>query len=259
MSNYTYCRTLRLDWDEVSRLIGKCAGAILNRPVRGTAGSDDGDYWGFQAADASFTIAEIDSLIGFVKGDREMQAESVPVDSEESRFMGERLSRALLEKELRQSWCHESATELALWLINVREKRPMAYKRMIAVGPYDIDLDTLRSKSEVIAYLHENGATHTALMDFCADYMEQYHNELCWNYPISDGLHLGTFLILVREGVLSLPYDDADKVDYELFCLDDARMCDRESIEEFLNDWEDFALDLWSVLRSMKAYYRCLD
>ena len=110
-----------------------------------------------------------------------------------------------------------------------------------------------------IAYLHENGATHTALMDFCADYMEQYHNELCWNYPISDGLHLGTFLILVREGVLSLPYDDADKVDYELFCLDDARMCDRESIEEFLNDWEDFALDLWSVLRSMKAYYRCLD
>lgn len=256
MSNYTYCRTLRLGWNEASRLIGKCAGEILNRPVLGKADSDDGDYWGFQAENAPFTLAEIDSLIGSVNGDREMQAEAVPVDSDKSCFIGERLSRALLEKGLRQSWCHESVTESALWLINVREKRSAAYKRTIAVGPHDIYLDDLKGKSELIAYLHENGPTHTALMDFCGDYRERYHNELCWSYPICDGLHLGTFFILVREGVLSLPYDDADKVDYELFCLDDARMCNRESMEDFLNDWDSFDLDLRSAMQSMKAFLR---
>lgn len=256
MNNYTYCRTLKLDWKEASRLIAKCAGEIINRPVQGTARYEDGDYWGFQTSNAPFSIAEIDRLIGGVKGGREMQAEAVPVDSEESCSIGERLSRALLEKELRQSWCHESATESALWLVNVREKRPAVYKRMITVGPHDIYLDTLRSKSELITYLHENGPTHTALMDFCADYREQYHNELCWSYPICDGLHLGTFFVLVKEGILALPYDDADKVDYELFCLDDARMCDGESMEDFLNDWDSFDLDLRSAMQSMKAFCR---
>ena len=127
---------------------------------------------------------------------------------------------------------------------------------MITVGVHDIDLNRLKSKREVIDYLYENGPTHTALMDFCAGYRERYHNELCWNYPISDGLHLGTFFVLVREGVLALPYDDADKVDYEMFCLDDARMCDRESIESLLNDWNGFNLELRSAMQGMKVFYQ---
>lgn len=94
-------------------------------------------------------------------------------------------------------------------------------------------------------------------MEFCEPYREQYHNELCWGYPISDGKHLGTFLVLVREGVLSLPYDDADKVDYELFCLEDARMCDFESIEIFLSDWKKFAEDLEHSMLCMREYAVC--
>lgn len=70
------------------------------------------------------------------------------------------------------------------------------------------------------------------------------------------GKHLGTFLVLVREGVLSLPYDDADKVDYELFCLEDARMCDFESIEIFLSDWKKFAEDLEHSMLCMREYLR---
>lgn len=47
MSNYIYCRTLKLDWKEVSRLIAECAGKILDRTIHGTAGYEDDHYWGF--------------------------------------------------------------------------------------------------------------------------------------------------------------------------------------------------------------------
>ena len=46
-----------------------------------------------------------------------MQQEAIPQDSDKSAAIGESLSRALLEKALRLSWCHESTTELALWLV----------------------------------------------------------------------------------------------------------------------------------------------
>ena len=114
----------------------------------------------------------------------------------------------------------------------------------------------MKSKDEAILYLRENGSTHSALMDFCLDYQERYHNELCWNYPISDGKHLGTFFLLVEEGVLSLPYDNADKEDYELFCLEDARLCDGESMAFFIDDWDSFDQDLRSAMQNMLQFYR---
>lgn len=128
-------------------------------------------------------------------------------------------------------------------------------KQMINIGKNRIDLETLKSQQELLAYFMENGATHSALMDFCEEYREKYHNELCWPYPISDGKHLGTFLILVKEGVLSLPYDKADDEDYELFCLEDARLCDEDSLEIFLDDWVLFSDDLCGALREMKRWY----
>ena len=73
MSNYTYCRTLKLDWKEASRLIGECAGKILDRTIHGIAGYEDDHYWGFQATTDRFTIAEIDKLIRFVNGNEEME------------------------------------------------------------------------------------------------------------------------------------------------------------------------------------------
>ena len=116
-------------------------------------------------------------------------------------------------------------------------------------------MDELKSRQELLDYLQENGPTHSALMDFCEEYREQYGNELCWPYPISEGKHLGTFLVLVREGVLSLPYDDADKVDYELFCIDDMRMFqDYADMEIFMDDWKLFHEDLMAAMTGMKNY-----
>lgn len=125
----------------------------------------------------------------------------------------------------------------------------------IKIGDLTLNLEDLRSRQELLDYFNENGPTHSALMDFCEEYREKYGNELCWPYPISDGKHLGTFFVLVREGVLSLPYDDADKVDYELFCMDDAAMFqDYADMEIFMDDWKLFHNDLMQAMTSMRDY-----
>lgn len=125
----------------------------------------------------------------------------------------------------------------------------------VNIGDLALNLEELKSRLELLDYLGENGPTHSALMDFCEGYREKYGNELCWPYPISDGKHLGTFFVLVREGILSLPYDDADKVDYELFCVDDAVLCDDYAdMEIFMDDWQLFHNDLMQAMTAMREY-----
>lgn len=94
-----------------------------------------------------------------------------------------------------------------------------------------------------------------ALMDICEEYREKYQNELCWHYPTTDELHLGTFLLLVKEGVLSLPFNEVDSVDYELFCLEDACLCDAASINMLIADWYRFDADLRHAMEGMRRYY----
>ncbi len=125
----------------------------------------------------------------------------------------------------------------------------------IKIGDLTLNLEELWSRQELLDYFNEHGPTHSALMDFCEEYREKYGNELCWPYPISDGKHLGTFFVLVREGVLSLPYDDADKVDYELFCMDDVALFkDYADMEIFIDDWKLFHNDLMQAMTAMRDY-----
>ena len=127
--------------------------------------------------------------------------------------------------------------------------------KRIKINNAELDMEELKSRQELMAYFNENGPTHSALMDFCEEYRGKYGNELCWSYPISDGKHLGTFLVLVKEGILSLPYDDADKVGYELFCVDDAVMFeDYADMDIFIDDWIMFHTDLLQAMKAMRDY-----
>ncbi len=127
--------------------------------------------------------------------------------------------------------------------------------KRIKINGAELDMEKLKSRQELMAYFNENSPTHSALMDFCEEYREKYGNELCWSYPISDGKHLGTFLVLVKEGILSLPYNDADKVGYELFCVDDVVMFeDYGDMEIFIDDWNTFHTDLLQAMKAMRDY-----
>ena len=60
--------------------------------------------------------------------------------------------------------------------------------------------------------------------------------------------------MLVKEGVLSLPYDSADETDYEQFCRDDVCMFNAESLRVFIEDWKSFSAELENAMHSMKLY-----
>jgi len=116
-----------------------------------------------------------------------------------------------------------------------------------------IDRDKLLTKDELLDYLRENDGDDKALSQIREDYYEKFDNDLIWRYPISDGLHLGACIVVVREGFLNLPYDDVDDHYGELYELDDAKLHDGDSLQIFLDDFKLFADDLISALTGMIA------
>ena len=55
--------------------------------------------------------------------------------------------------------------------------------------------------------------------------------------------------------MLSLPFNEVDSVDYELFCLEDACLCDAASINLLIADWYHFDSDLRHAMEGMRRYY----
>lgn len=256
MNRFNYCSAIKLSWKEVGTLIGEVVQKKLGREVKVRAHCDDSDYWSFGVFDTPFTVDEITLLLGMVEHDDEMLSDAIPAEGTASRSLGMYLSRKLLMKAMGVEWNEELITSTTLWLIDACKSEPIIRKNSIRIDQHHICLDDLKSKTELLQYFQENGPTHSTLMDFCEEYREQYGNELCWPYPISDGKHLGTFLLLVKEGVLSLPYDDADKIDYELFCVEDIVLFDADAMEVFIDDWNTFNEDLLKAMYAMKCYLR---
>ncbi len=120
----------------------------------------------------------------------------------------------------------------------------------------EIDASKLITKDELLAHLRENGESDRALAGIREQYQEAFGNELIWRYPISDGKHMGTFIVTVREGFISLPYDAIDREDYELLELDYAAMFDADAMRVFIDDWQSFSDDLMSAMTDMLRILR---
>ena len=118
----------------------------------------------------------------------------------ENRLAGIEKSRVILDR------VNEALTVLKKKPEDGQKLYDLIYLTFIAPETLNHSPESLKSKDELMHWLVEHGANHLQLMDFCSDYMAKYCNELCWQYPISDGKHLGTYIVLVKEGVLSLPY-----------------------------------------------------
>ena len=122
MPDYTFIPTLKLEWSKASALIADAIEKTLHRPIRGNASFEDDYYWDFQTTNTKISIDELEALIAYVHGDKHMRLESLPVDADASSSIGEGLSRALLKRALRMTWCHESISEDAIWLIGVENQ-----------------------------------------------------------------------------------------------------------------------------------------
>ena len=245
----------KMGWDMVSWVLAQKVSEILGHEVRCVARWEDTTYWGAVAVGYRFPIAEIEALMCAVGADAESCPDAIPVDDDSSFSLSMELSQFLLQDALTATWECELFTPDEIWLINFRvhaDAFPKKTEGEFWLPGKVIPMDKLKSRTELLTYLEENGATHAALMDFCEVYREQWQNELCWSYPISDGKHLGTFLIWVREGVLSLPYDEAEADDGEIFIPEEAFLCKAEDIAVFLEDWRSYDQELQAVMQIMK-------
>jgi hypothetical protein len=175
--------------------------------------------------------------------------ETLPEDSEDVHGFGMTLGSLLLKAALQADWKCEMVEDDALWLIGFvsSETRPYTVSGLLRT----LNPDTLMSAKEILAYLKDNDSTDRTLSDIRLRYYASHGNELCWRYPISDGIHAGAFILATKDGYLSLPYNSMDEEDYEILVLDDAVFHDPASLTTFLSDWEDFSADLTDAMREM--------
>ncbi len=251
-------RAKKLSWTEVADALSHQISKTLNEPLVCSALPDDTHYWDVKFPKPGLSLTQISALLESVGADQDMHIDSLSFASDQvttSASIGMSLADALLKQYLQADWDAHMANDESLCLIGVIEIPKQPKEPILQLDEKTILFSTLKSKEELLSYLEDNGATHASLMDFCEPYLEQYENELCWPYPISDGKHHGTFLVLVREGILSLPYDEMDKEDYELFCPEDARLFQySEDMQVFMDDWNYFNMDLKQAMHAMKHY-----
>lgn len=63
---------------------------------------------------------------------------------------------------------------------------------------------------------------------------------------------MGTVLIPVKEGFLSLPFDEVDSEAYEIFLPDDACLMDEESFDIFCDDLKRYSEGFCSAMQEAK-------
>lgn len=176
--------------------------------------------------------------------------ETLPEDSEAVHGFGMTLGSLLLKAALQADWKCEMVEDDALWLIGFvsSETRPYTVSGLLRT----LNSDTLMSAKEILTYLKDNDSTDRTLSDIRRRYYAAHGNELCWRYPICDGIHAGAFILATKDGYLSLPYNSMDEEDYEILVLDDAVFHDPASLTTFLSNWEDFSADLTDAMREMR-------
>lgn len=247
---------IKLTWAEVAEMIRTELQKIIGRDIFCVAKSDDDTYWDIRFPLERLPLSDLHRILEVMDATDRQRELSLPPEEGHTDSVGSlsmTVSQLLLRKNLGYDWECLHFAEDSLWILGIQD--PLETNDYIKIGNRHFLLGELKSSQEVLDHLHENGASHTALMDVCEEYMEKYQNELCWHYPTTDELHLGTFLLLVKEGVLSLPFNEVDSVDYELFCLEDAHLCDAASINLLIADWYRFDSDLRQAMEEMRRYY----
>ena len=114
----------------------------------------------------------------------------------------------------------------------------------------EIDVSKLLSKDELLAEL-KYYASDRGLSYIREKYNETFGNELTWCYPISDGVNAGTTIAAVKEGFLSLPYNEMEATEYELFDLERANLLDENELEQFIDNWKNYSDNLLNSLGDM--------
>ena len=248
-------QTLKLGWEEVGTLIGSVISVVLKREVTCRAALDDYNYWTVSDTAGRFSHDDLDILLDYVEASREIREITFHGDSDTTMALDMGLSQALLKKKLNTSWEQELITEDGLWLVGI-DPEHLNYAGTITIEGKIISMDALLPMDELVEQLFDAGGSEADLSDVCDRYVKQFGNQLFWSYPISNGEYNGVCFVLVREGILCLPYDVIDREEYEFFERDGVRLLSAEEMGYFISEWKRASRELEEVMDSFMNYLK---
>lgn len=256
MQNNLYS-SVKLEWHEVSYYIERALTKILKGKTICRAAFEDAEYWSVRIMNRRLSVSELKTLLEFVKADDKTTEDSIPEDSDSAKFIGMRLSSMLLGIALGARWQECYATKNALWLIGI--SFDSTYKtgiesKLCLVGDTAVDSEKLLSEKEFRKLLHSNGGDYNALVVASEENRKNYSDYLFCHYPISDGEHTGVYFVLVREGIITVPYNIIRKNSFEKFVLSDIKLCAASDITNYISEWNKFSDTLSKQLKAFKDY-----
>lgn len=252
--SYEEVKTMRLTHKEVADLIQGEIEKICQHTVPCRYIHEDFDVWEIGFRGYRMPLGELFHLFEVIDAEEDVRKNSVPDEiGEDVNGIGSDASQILLEKALGLCWEKELSNEEYLWLINVKPYEKKEKARLFLYGNRIVNLDLLKTKDEALAYIEENGGNYSALQEYNEKYSPEYNKETFWHFPIvTDNLFAGTYFLLVKEGVLALPYNIIDEHDMEVFCLDDAELCDVASLDMYIEEWQAHSDELFGAMAAMR-------
>lgn len=247
---------LRLNWSEISYYMSEFISEHLGREIVCNAIPEDDNYWDIAAVNTQFTRKELRLLLGLVYADDFIYHESLPKESDKSVSLGMDLSEALLKIIISSTWHYRSIYEDGLWLIGIDEKSiklPRINTTTLLIDNCAVDTSMLMSKDMLMQKLKDSKGMYSDLSKICDKNFTRFGNELYWHFRLSDSDHLGYYLVLVKEGVLSIPYNCISQLDAELE-LKDAFMCSWNDMVDFQNNWHEYSQYTEKILDVLGNY-----
>lgn len=245
---------IKLKRPEMAYHIGILISDILGRKVNLVCNTEESDFWAVASKDVPFSAKEIAKLLRHVGiNDSDMVKDAMPEDRSFSKELGMELSQKLFEKVINSSWEIVFVSEDDIWLLGVNEfaTLPEVDKNIYFIDNTSIDSRKLFSKDEIIKHLTESHSIYEDLVDICNRYVKDFGNELYWHYPISDGNHNGVYFVMVKEGVLCLPYNEVTESEDVRFILEDVKLCSAQEIRYFIFQLKKDIKYLMGVMNEM--------
>jgi hypothetical protein len=117
--------------------------------------------------------------------------------------------------------------------------------------------DQLITKNGALGALTILGGNYQALDKLVDQYYGEYNGEVFWNYPISDTVNSGQFILPVQEGYLAIPYETIDPTEHEILRLDRAYLLDVDTAKFLSEEWDIYADQLSDKLHTIidELYY----
>ncbi len=238
-----------ISWEAVSRFISNELFRILGKEIKCKAKMDDYDYWAVNFLRYKMPIDEIEKICCHLDANDVERSDAFPTEKEDHvKSFGVAIANKLLSSAIRCFWRNMLATKDKLYLIDCEERESLV------IGHERVFFDLLKSKQELIDYLSENGPNEPSLAEFCYEYGERHKNSLYWHYPIGDEMYLGAYIVLVKEGILCLPYKDADEKNYESFCLEETRFLTGDDIFLMKTEFCRYADGMSKTLETLTKY-----